>query len=193
MRFEFKPFFDKSVKSLPPKDKQEIKWFLANIIHSREWLNLDRGLITLNTAKTELVFQYPRKERLIVSFFNNWMEMLTPIEKNVSIVKDLKKQNLKLFILSNFIEEAFDYINIRNNFLSLFDGKIISGTEKVSKPNKKIYEILIERYLLKPEECIFIDDIKPFLRPAKKMGMKIIWNTEETDLREELKKLRLNF
>jgi len=171
------------------KDKQEIKWFLDNIIHSREWLNLDRGLITLEDARIQLISQYPQKQDLITLFFNNWMEMLTPIEKNVSIVKDLKKNGFKIYILSNYIEAAFDYIRKNNDFLSLFDGKIISGLEKVNKPDKKIYEILIKRYALNPKECVFIDDVKPFLRPAKKLGMKVIWNIEYTDLRGELKKL----
>ncbi|MFX1558224.1 MAG: HAD-IA family hydrolase [Promethearchaeota archaeon] len=174
-------------------NKQEIKWFLDNIIHSKYWVNLDRGFLTLDTAKTKLVSQYPRKEKLILSYFNNWMEMLTPIEKNVAIVEELKKQNLKLYILSNYIKEAFDYISVKNKFLSLFDGKIISGIEKVNKPNKKIYKILIDRYLLNPLECVFIDDVKPFLRPAKKMGMKVIWNLDNTNLKEELKKLGIKF
>ncbi|MFX1587296.1 MAG: HAD family hydrolase [Promethearchaeota archaeon] len=174
-------------------NKQEIKWFLDNIIHSKYWVNLDRGFLTLDTAKTKLVSQYPRKEKLILSYFNNWMEMLTPIEKNVAIVEELKKKNLKLYILSNYIKEAFDYISVKNKFLSLFDGQIISGIEKVIKPNKEIYEILIERYSLNPSECVFIDDVKPYLRPAKKMGMKVIWNLDHTDLKEELKKLGIKF
>ena len=77
-------------------DKQEIKWFLDNIIHSREWFNLDRGSLTLNNAISKIMSQYPKKEQLIGSFFNNWMEMLTPIEKNVAIVKDLKKNGFKM-------------------------------------------------------------------------------------------------
>ncbi|MFX0177347.1 MAG: HAD family hydrolase [Candidatus Hodarchaeota archaeon] len=173
--------------------KQKVKWFLDNIIHSREWLGLDKGLLNLKEAESKFLFSYPKEKALISSFFKHWMEILTPISKNVLISKDLKENGYKIYILSNFIKEAFDFINFRNEFLSLFDGKIISGFEKVAKPDIEIYNLLINRYSLMPEECVFIDDVKPFLRPAKKLGMITIWHYPTIELREELKKLSIRF
>jgi putative hydrolase of the HAD superfamily len=172
-------------------EKRKVKWFLDNIIHSKEWLSLDKGLLDLKKAKSKFLFYFPKEKKLISSFFDNWMAILAPINTNVIISKELKENGYNIYILSNFIKEAFDYVSNRNEFLSLFDGKIISGLEKIAKPNIQIYILLINRYSLIPEECVFIDDVKPFLRPAKKLGMSVIWHYPGIDLRKELKKLNI--
>ena len=80
----------------------------------------------------------------------------------------------------------------KNDFFSLFDGKIISGQEKVIKPEIEIYQKLIDKYNLVPEECVFIDDIRSFLSRARKLNMKTILFTPNTDLRTELRKLDIS-
>jgi len=99
------------------------------------------------------------------------MEMLTPIEENISILLDLRESGYKTYILSNYIKEAFKFVKDKFDFFTIFDGQIISGEEKVIKPEKAIYESLLRRYQLIPEESLFIDDILFFLKPAKKLGI----------------------
>jgi putative hydrolase of the HAD superfamily len=116
------------------------------------------------------------------------MEMLTPIENNVKILKDLRKLGFRTFILSNFIKETYAFIEKKYNIFQFFDGQIISGFENTIKPEKDIYRKLLDRYHLIPEESLFIDDVLFFLKPAKKLRIHTIWNKPETDLRQELKK-----
>ncbi len=171
------------------KDEKYIKSLISKIIRDEVWLSLDRGVISLENAKHEFIEKYPEERSHILRFFKEWMEMLTPIEENIEILSELKSNAYKVYVLSNYIEEAYDYIKLKNIFFSLFDGIIISAEEKVIKPEPKIYQKLIEKYDLVPEECVFIDDSQINLLQARKKGMKTILFLPNTDLRRELRKL----
>lgn len=172
-------------------DKEYIKQFVTKITRSKLWLDLDRGYESLENAEVIFISKYPEEEELISLFFNHWMEMLTPIEENIKILLDLSESGYKTYILSNYIKEAFKFVKDKFDFFTLFDGQIISGEEKVIKPDKAIYESLLRRYQLIPEESLFIDDVLFFLKPAKKLGISTIWNHPHTDLRKELKKFNI--
>jgi putative hydrolase of the HAD superfamily len=172
-------------------DKEYIDQFVSKVTRSKIWLELDRGTNSVENARTIFLSKFPQEKEFIELFFDQWMDMLTPIEENIEVLKDLKESGFKTYILSNFIKETYIHVSSKYTFFSLFDGQIISGVENVIKPEKAIYELLLRRYNLVPEESLFIDDILFFLKPAKKLGMKTIWNRPETDLREELKKLEV--
>ncbi len=172
-------------------DVEYIDQFVAKIFRSSTWMDLDRGTISLEIAKNNFISKYPKEEAFLTLFFNHWMEMLTPIEENVKVLKGLRDLGYKTYILSNFIKETFTFIQNNYDIFQLFDGQIISGFEETIKPEKAIYELLLSRYNLLPEESLFIDDVLFFLKPAKKLGMKTIWNKPETDLREELRKFNI--
>ncbi len=173
-------------------DENYIKEFISKVIRSKIWLKLDRGTISIKKAEEEFIKKFPEDRDFIVIFFRNWMEMFTPIQENVKILYDLKSNGYKIYILSNFIVEAFDFVENQYDFLSLFDGKIISGKEKVIKPELEIYQKLIHKYNLIPEECIFIDDVRAFLSRAKRLNIKTILFAQNTDLRAELRDLDIN-
>ena len=174
------------------KDEQYIQNFISKVIRNKIWFRLDRGTISLENAKEEFIKKYSEDNSFIITFFEHWMEMLTPIQENVKVLCDLKANGYNTYILSNFIEETFEIMEIKYNFFSLFNGKIISGQEKVIKPEIEIYQKLIDKYNLVPEECVFIDDIRSFLSRARKLKMKTIWFSTDTDLRTELRKLDVN-
>jgi len=173
-------------------DENYIEEFISKVIRSRIWLKLDRGTISLKKAEDKFIKKFPEDHDFIVMFFRHWMEMLTPIQENVKILYDLKSNGYKIYILSNFIVEAFDFVENQYDFLSLFDGRIISGKEKVIKPELEIYQKLIHKYNLIPEECIFIDDVRAFLSQARKLSIKTILFSKNTNLRKELRKLDIN-
>jgi len=175
------------------EDQKKITAFVNKVPRSKIWFDLDRGKFSVNKAYEIFLKKYPENKELLEKFFedNRWMEMLNPITQNVEIVKLLKREGYNLYILSSFIKEAFDYIESRYNFLSIFDGRVISYQEGVIKPEEEIYRILLKRYNLKPEECLFIDDHKIILEPAKELGMKVIHYQDSKDLREELIKFSI--
>ena len=173
-------------------DSKLIKKFISNVIRSRIWLKLDRGIIPMQKAREEFLLRFPENSNLINLFFDHWIEMLTPIEKNIEVLRDLKKNGYQLYILSNFIEEAFSYVSKKYEFFSLFDGGIISYSVHIIKPEMEIFEEIIGKYNLDPKECVFIDDVATFLFKSRKLKMKTIQYLPNTDLREELRNLNIN-
>jgi putative hydrolase of the HAD superfamily len=162
------------------------------VIKTELWLNLDRGFISLNDARDEYLKRFPEESKLILAFFNYWKEMLTPIPQNIQILRELKSNEYKIYLLSNYIKEAFDYVKDRNEFFTLVDGKVISCEIKSAKPEMKIYQSLIDKYNLNPDQCVFIDDIESNLNKARSLNIKTIYYSEDIDLREELRKLKVN-
>jgi putative hydrolase of the HAD superfamily len=173
------------------KNEKFINSFISKVIRDKIWLNLDRGVISLENAKKEFIEKYPEDTNFILTFFKDWMEMLTPIEENIKILYELKSNSYKVYILSNYILEAYHYVKSTYEFISVFDGEIISGKEKVIKPEPEIYQKLVQKYKLIPKECVFIDDIPTCLLYARKIKMKTIHYLPNVDLRRELRKLEV--
>ena len=80
------------------------------------------------------------------------------ITTNFEYIKTLKKQGYKLYLLTNITEDSYNYNNDLININSIFDGGIYSYQEHIIKPDKRIYNLLIDKYNLKRSETIFFDD-----------------------------------
>lgn len=113
--------------------------------------------------------------------------------KMVSALKSCKEHftvgcltnNMKFGKNSNFPAEnslAKDYQKVMN----LFDHVIESSVEGVRKPDPEIYRIALDRLQVKPDECIFLDDLGINLKPAKAMGMKTIKVVDPDEALKEL-------
>ena len=87
------------------------------------------------------------------------------------LVIDLKQRGYSLYVLSN-VSERYWNLKKRIPALALFNNQVLSYAEKVNKPDQKIYEVLLNRYQLNPEECLFIDDMEANIEAAKAAGIK---------------------
>ncbi|NVM01210.1 MAG: HAD family phosphatase [Candidatus Helarchaeota archaeon] len=174
-------------------DQTRIKGFMSKVTGSKTWLKLDRGTISINEARDLFLKEYPEEEDLLIYFFDNWKELFAPIQNSIDILKKLKLSGYKTYALSNFVKEAFEYVSSLFDFFKTFDGMVISYRENVIKPEKEIYEILLLRYKLTPEECLFIDDIEGFCLGAEKLGIKTILFDSKLNLKSELEKFGIKF
>jgi len=174
------------------KDENHINKFIPKVIKVELWSKLDRGIISLQEARDKYLERYPEENNLLLTFFNHWKEMLTPITQNIQILRELKGNDYRIYFLSNFIKEAYEYVQTRYEFLTLADGIVISSEIKYVKPEVKIYQHLLEKYNLNPEQCVFIDDVESNLPQAQSLKMKTIHYLKDTDLRSELRKLNVN-
>jgi 2-haloacid dehalogenase len=109
---------------------------------------------------------------LILIFRDQFLKSLGGvIQKNVDKLYELKSEGYKLYGLTNWSAETFPKAFEEYGFFKLFDGIVVSGVEKVSKPNLQIYQILLQRYSLKASECFFLDDRKENVEAAKQLGI----------------------
>jgi putative hydrolase of the HAD superfamily len=112
--------------------------------------------------------------------------MMFPLDQNVRLLPELKKQGFRLYFLSNFPLDIFEEIKTGYYFFKYFDGGVISSEVKFSKPDKRIYEILLNNYSLRAEESLFIDDIEINVRAAENLGMKGLVTFGSEEISKEL-------
>lgn len=138
--------------------EEEIKYIYDEIFHAPEWTLMDLGDIT-NDEAIEIInkrneFKY---EKLTQEFLHEWYKK-QPINRDiVEIAKILKNNGYNLFVLSNMANQTYEYFK-NDEFFSLCTGIVISAHEHVKKPDEKVYRLLLNRYNLNAEECLFIDD-----------------------------------
>ena len=173
--------------------EEEIKYIYDEIFHAPEWTLMDLGDIT-NDEAIEIInkrneFKY---EKLTQEFLHEWHKK-QPINRDiVEIAKILKNNGYNLFVLSTMANQTYEYFK-NDEFFSLCTGIVISAHEHVKKPDEKVYRLLLNRYNLNAEECLFIDDDDSGknYETANKIGIKgrrIMPNQAE-----DVKKLLLEF
>lgn len=172
--------------------EEKIEEIYESIFKSEEWPMLDRGTITEEEAKINIINRKEENTEFINSVFENWYDILTPIESSVEILQKLKEKGYKVFYLSNFHLAAFEYVTKKHDFFGLFDGGVVSYKEKLLKPEKEIYEKILCEYNLEQNETVFIDDMEVNVKAAIKNGMKGIVLKNPIDLKGELENLDIN-
>lgn len=173
--------------------EEEIKYIYDEIFHAPEWTLMDLGDIT-NDEAIEIInkrneFKY---EKLTQEFLHEWHKK-QPINRDiVEIAKILKNNGYNLFVLSNMANQTYEYFK-NDEFFSLCTGIVISAHEHVKKPDKKVYRLLLNRYNLNAEECLFIDDDDSGknYETANKIGIK--GRRIRPNQAEDVKKLLLEF
>lgn len=173
-------------------EKGKVDEIYKSIFKSDEWLMLDRGIISEACAAQNIINRNIENKQLVDLVFENWYDILTPIESSVEILKKLKERGYKVFYLSNFHLAAFKIVTEKYEFFKWFEGGVVSYEEKLLKPEKEIYEKIIKRYNLNPEETLFIDDSKANTNAAMEHGLSVITLHNPIDLKEELQELKIN-
>jgi len=139
------------------------------------------------------VEQYPEYEALIRAFYGRWPEMLGgPIAGTVDILTHLKKEGeYDLFALTNWSAETWPIALQEYEFLSWFQGVLVSGEEKMRKPTPAFYHLLEERFPLQLSTSLFIDDNLRNVEAARALGLRSIHFHSAEQLREELLNLNI--
>lgn len=171
---------------------EEMEWFLANVC-TYEWNVQQDGGKLFSVATAELQEKFPGYRDKIALYYGRWEEMLNgEISGTVEIFRRLKSAGMPLYALSNWSHEAFPVAYNRYDFMKLFDGLVVSGYEKLLKPDHAIYRVLMKRYNVNPAESVYIDDNKPNADAAAELGFNAIHFTSPEQLRIELKALGLS-
>lgn len=153
--------------------EEEMQWFLENVTSS-DWNEMQDAGRSLAEGTRLLIEQFPEQEEKIRAYYDRWEEMLGgPIEETVALLKMLReRQDLRLYALTNWSSETFPIALEKYAFLDWFDGRLVSGEEKMRKPFPEIYERLIDRFDIDPKRALFTDDNPRNLKPAQEMGFR---------------------
>ena len=177
---------DSYLDDLGYKDRTKEK-LKSEIFETEEWLMLDRGTISQEEAVKRWQQRNPGLKNKITDVMAGWEKILTLKEDSLQILKSLAEQNYNLYILSNFHQKAFSYVSKKYDFFNYFDGQVISAEVELVKPEAEIYDHLLNKFDLKAEETIFIDDSMDNIKAALKKGIRVIHFKDAASLEEELK------
>lgn len=139
------------------------------------WDKLDLGDISDDEVKEGICERLPDSWRDVACMvYDNWVNTMTPVKGMQQLVCDIKKSGKGLYLLSNIsVKFAESYTNVKwiKELLSCFDGLVLSGEIGMVKPNKEIFEYLLNKFNLKADECLFIDDNASNVNAAMTMGI----------------------
>jgi 2-haloacid dehalogenase len=169
-------------------EKKELDFFLSEICNDEWNLKQDAGRSILE-AENELISKFPNYDMLIKMYYKNHRKMIKDTySKSIDILKFLKESQYLCFVLSNWSAETFVGMNKDFSFLNYFDGIIISGKEKLIKPNSPIYELAIKRFNLVPQETVFIDDKLENIEAAKNLNFNTIHLVNPNSIKKDIEK-----
>lgn len=169
-------------------DKQKMEYFYAEVC-THDWNeNQDAGY-PMAKATEERVALFPEFEKEIRMYYDRWDEMLgDQIQGTVDILKKLTNSpEYKVVALTNWSHETFPKAIKKFEFLQWFEGVLVSGVEKTRKPFPEIYELTLNRFDLKAEESLFIDDNLRNVEAARALGIHSIQFHSPEQLAQELK------
>lgn len=168
-------------------DQAQRDHFLANVC-TPAWNEEQDAGRTLKEGTELLVKQFPEQEENIRAFYGRWEEMLGgAIEGTVNLFKQMKDSGrYKIYALTNWSAETFEIALRKYDFLTWFDGIVVSGVERTRKPFPEFYQILLDRYEVNPQEALFIDDNYRNVEAAEKLGIASIHFTSPEALKAEL-------
>ena len=160
------------IKSFGIENEEDIRIIEEKVFSRPLWDELEIGKITQEEFEEIIISSLPEKYKAIGSeICENWHRKLPVIEGTYKLIKKLKKDGYKLYLLSN-VSKKYGDDKDEFEFLKDFDGFVFSGAVKMMKPDRKIYEYTLDTFNLKAEECIFIDDREENIKGAEKCGIK---------------------
>lgn len=167
-------------------DKQEMQWFIDHVVNAEFHTTLDLGNPTQEVIN-EWKRRFPKYRRELDLYDTDYLRLVGEEMPGMrQLLTDLHEDGYQLYGLTNW-GHKFWLVYEKYSIFQLLDGQVVSGEEHVVKPDPQIYNILLNRYSLNPEECIFTDDRAENVEGAQRLGIHGIVFQNAEQLREEIK------
>lgn len=147
---------------------------LANIVHTPEWLALDRGDLSLESAVAESAQRAGYAPERVREVYLGVGPALRPMQPLVDLAASLSAAGHAIYVLSNMPKQTWEYLEKNHLFFNKFNGLLLSFEEQLIKPEAAIYQRLVERFELDVGRTIFIDDHLPNILAAREHGLEAV-------------------
>ena len=172
-------------------DEAAVEEFLSTVC-TPEWNRCQDAGRSFAEAEAEAISRHPDKRELITAWWRHFDEMAPgAIEGTVAVLARLRERGVPLYALSNWSAESFAASRARFPFLEWFRGIVVSGEERIIKPDPRIFAVLVERYGIDPARMVFIDDVATNIAAAEAFGMHTIRFASPAQLAAELEAVGL--
>ncbi|WP_455365755.1 HAD family hydrolase [Kaarinaea lacus] len=151
---------------------------IREVFQHPDWLAMDRGQLLETDAIPTAAKRTNLEHQDIHNLFDIVRESLTIVPGALDILEKARDNNRDLYCLSNMSRENYTYLKDKYAFFNYFHGIVISGLENTMKPEREIFQILLQRFALNPDETLFIDDRWENTQSAAALGISTITFTE---------------
>jgi 2-haloacid dehalogenase len=170
-------------------DPADMEEFLASVCTS-DWHRAHDLGADITQSCQRLALRYPEHRDMIMVWAKRGEEMVAgQFDDTVELLSELKASGMPCYALSNMEPDAFEVRRARFGFMRWFDAHVISGLEGVAKPDRRIFEILLNRHGLRPQRCVFIDDQARNVDAARELGLVALHFSSAAQLRRDLRAL----
>ena len=158
-----------------------------------EWIQGDLGYLTDSERFDGVSKRVPeRLHSKLKACVEEWHMCMVPVPGAKEFCDHAKEKGFRLYVLSNASNSFYDYFP-RFAPLDYFDGIVVSCDIHIIKPDIRIYQYLLEKYHLQPEECFFIDDREENVEGAKGAGIDgAVFSGDYRETGNRLKDLTVN-
>ena len=172
-------------------DKDELEFFVTHVVTPEWHFQHDAGR-ALDDMVTERIAEFPEYAKLIAVYANRFNETIPgPVTGSLEIVQELAESGVPLFAITNFGAEFWEGFRPTQPIFDLFQDIIVSGVEKLVKPDPAIYALALQRFGIRPGQAIFIDDNHANVISARENGFATHHFRDAASLRAELVALNL--
>lgn len=172
-------------------DDDAMERFLAEVCPPQWNHELDAGR-SFDDGIAERQRLFPAHAALIAQWKTGWEQMLRgPIQGTVELVDDLRQRGHRLYALTNWSAETFPVARGRYPFLTWFEDIVVSGEVRLAKPDRRIFELTIERCGLTPAATVYVDDSARNVEAAAALGLHAVHFEDPVKLRADLQRLKL--
>lgn len=163
---------------------------LREVFHSLEWARMDRGSLTDEEAAVSICRRLPEHlHDAAGKLVRMWDRPILPVEGVEELIAELKAGGYGIYLLSNASVRQHDYWP-RIPASRFFDGTLISADVRLVKPQPEIYRLLLERFRLQAQECVFIDDVPANIEGGYYCGIPgVVFHADVALLRRDLRAL----
>lgn len=167
-------------------DGQELEWFVTHVVTPEWHFQHDAGR-PLAEMLPELKARFPGRDALIDAYAARFNETLArPMPGSLELVERLDAAGVPLFAITNFGHEFWEGFRPTQPIFDRFRDIIVSGTEKLIKPDPAIYRLAIDRFGIDPAGALFIDDVAANIAGAESVGIAGHVFTDAATLEREL-------
>ena len=172
-------------------DAEELDWFLAHVVTPEWHFQHDAGRPFADIV-AERSREFPQYAEHILAYSRRFPETIPgPVEGMLELVQTLAERNVPLFAISNFGAESWAQFRPSAPIFDLFSDIVLSGEEKLMKPEPAIFELALNRFSCRADQCLFIDDRLDNIEAAQTVGLAGHHFQDRAALETELQALRL--
>lgn len=174
-------------------DTKEKKDYFFSHVCTHDWNEQQDEGRSIVEATQELIRAFPDWEKPIRDYYGRWTDMLNgPIQGTVELFRSLiQSEKYRHYALTNWQADLFNIALVRYDFLHWFHGRVVSGVEKTRKPFPEFYQLLLNRYEVKAEEALFIDDNLRNVKAAEELGIRSVHFQSPEQLKTALEEMGL--